>query len=214
MAISARFGRFKRTTDPGLRHGFRSGLEKATADSLKRRGQPVNFEVVKIKYVVPAIERTYTVDFELANGIMVETKGKFEPVDRAKHLFLKTQHPDLDIRFVFQRPNTPITKGSKTTYAMWCDKYGFKYATKDIPDAWLREPGPHGQAGAAGGPRTIDVAQEVKDYFTGPAFKPHAAVRGAASRASAMAGQEARASGDRVPSDHRPRRRKAPAKAS
>src|SRR5262249_414898 len=129
---AGKWGRFKRTMAAGLRYGFRSGLEKTNAESLQKRGVKVSFEEVKIKYVVPSIEGTYRADFELPNAIIVETKGLFESTDRAKHLFIKTQHPELDIRFVFQRPNTPISKGSKTTYAMWCEKYGFKYATKVI----------------------------------------------------------------------------------
>jgi hypothetical protein len=208
VAISSRWGRFKRTLAAGLKHGFRSGLERDTAESLKRRGAKVIFEEVKIKYVVPSIERTYTVDFELPNGILVETKGKFEDTDRAKHLFIKTQHPALDIRFVFQRPNTPIRKGSKTTYAMWCEKYGFKYATKDVPDAWLHEPGPNGRPGKAGGARVIQVAQEVKDDIIGDPRQPHAAVRGAASRASEMARAEEGSTRNRVSPHHRPNRRK------
>jgi hypothetical protein len=178
---------FNKNKATGLRHGFRSGLEELNANELQRRGAPVIFEMVRIKYVVPAIERTYTVDFELPNGILVETKGKFEPIDRAKHLFIKLQHPDLDIRFVFQRPNTPISKGSKTTYAMWADKHGFKWAAKVIPDGWLREVGP--QQGA-GGPRTIPVSQKAKDEFAGPARQPHNAASRSATRKPQVAGPE------------------------
>lgn len=177
----------------GLKHGFRSGLEEMNAEFLTRKGAAVHFEEVKIKYVVPSIERTYSLDFELPNGIMVETKGKFEPIDRAKHLFIKTQHPDLDIRFVFQRPNTPLRKGSKTTYAMWAEKHGFKYAAKVIPEAWLNEPGPFGRKGVAGGPRTIPVSQAVKDDLIGPPRQPHSALHKPARGASKVARPRKRA---------------------
>lgn len=63
----------------------------------------------------------------------------FETADRKKHLLIREQYPHLDIRFVFQNPNNKLYKGSKTTYAMWCEKYGFKYATKLIPTAWFKE---------------------------------------------------------------------------
>lgn len=161
--------------DPGLRHGFRSGLEEQNAKHLTALGAPVIFELVKIKYVVPSIERTYTVDFELPNGILVETKGKFEPVDRAKHLFIKLQHPDLDIRFVFQRPNEPISKGSKTTHAKWAEKHGFKWAAKLVPAPWIKEPGP-----GAKGPRTIPVSDAARNLMDGPARQPHRALHKAA----------------------------------
>lgn len=173
MAVSRQGWRPKNNRSIGLRHGFRSGLEEMNAKALEAKGVPVVFEKVKVEYLVPAMVRTYTPDFELPNAIIVETKGKFEPVDRAKHLWIKLQHPDLDIRFVFQRPNTPIAKGSKTTYAMWADKHGFKWATKLIPDAWARE-----QTGrSAGGPRIIHLSEEAKDRFSHGARKPHQAIR-------------------------------------
>lgn len=128
--------------DPALRHGYRSGLEETNAKLLEGLGVPVLFEVLKIRYEIPASLHTYTPDFELPNGIIVETKGKFEPADRAKHLLVHAQWPELDIRFVFQRPSDPINKGSKTTYAMWAEKHGFRWAFKRIPEAWVREEGP------------------------------------------------------------------------
>ncbi len=132
----------KTQQDVGLRYGFRSGLEEQNARFLESQGVKVSFESLKIPYRVPETRRTYTPDFPLPNGIIVETKGKLEPKDRAKHLFIKLQHPELDIRFVFQRPNDKIVKGSNTTYAMWAEKYGFKWAVKIIPADWLKEPGP------------------------------------------------------------------------
>lgn len=91
-----------------------------------------------ISYSDPTVHK-YKPDFPLPNGIIVETKGWFKPEDRRKHLIIKMQHPAIDIRFVFQRSRAFITKGSKTTYGMWCEKNGFKYADKVIPDAWLKE---------------------------------------------------------------------------
>lgn len=126
----------------GLRLGFRSGLEKMNAVVLQNMGVKVRFEEVKIPYTVPETNRKYTPDFVLPNGVIIETKGKLEPKDRAKHLFVKAQHPELDIRFVFQRPHDKIRKGSKTTYAVWCENHGFLWATKTIPAEWVHEAGP------------------------------------------------------------------------
>jgi hypothetical protein len=75
----------------------------------------------------------------LDNGIFVETKGRFTASDRAKHILVKEQHPNLDIRFVFTNPNQRISKRSKTTYADWCDKNGFKYAHALVPVEWIKE---------------------------------------------------------------------------
>jgi hypothetical protein len=129
----------------GLRHGFRSGLEVRNGEHLKANKVKVLFETRKIKYTVPETLRTYTVDFELPNGILVETKGRFEPTDRAKHVLIKLQHPELDIRFVFQNPRAPIYKGSPTSYADWAEKHGFKWAKGLIPVEWMRESSEKGE---------------------------------------------------------------------
>lgn len=122
-----------------LRAGYRSGLEQDTAKFLKERGVKFTYEQFKIKWVDPKT-KTYTPDFVLENGIIIETKGRFISPDRAKHLAVRDQYPDLDIRFVFTNSKTKLYKGSKTTYGMWCDRYGFKYADRVIPNAWLKEP--------------------------------------------------------------------------
>lgn len=117
---------------------FRSGLERRTAAWLRRRKLSFEYETLKLKYLVSET-RTYTPDFILSNGIIIETKGRFLPSDRKKHLLIQKQHPALDIRFVFSNPNAKIRKGSKTSYADWCDKHGFLYAKETIPLEWTKE---------------------------------------------------------------------------
>ncbi len=120
----------------GLKYGYRSGLEEKVAKQLEVCGIKVDYETTKIKYRVEK-DCTYTADFKLPNGIIIETKGRFVVADRMKHLLIKKQHPDLDIRFVFTNSKTKINKGSKTSYGDWCDKNGFLYADKEIPKEWL-----------------------------------------------------------------------------
>ena len=50
---------------------------------------------------------------------------------------VKEQHPEKDIRIVFSRSSAKINKGSKTSYGDWCTRYGFPFADKLIPAAWL-----------------------------------------------------------------------------
>jgi len=122
----------------GLKYGFRSGLEKRIADELTAQGIPFEYEELKIKYVKPARESTYTPDFVIGSMI-IESKGRYLTADRQKHLLIKNQHPHLDIRFVFSNPNQRISKTSKTTYAMWCEKHGFLFSKGSIPHEWLKE---------------------------------------------------------------------------
>lgn len=131
--------RYVRIEDKQLGHHYRSGLEAAIAADLKVKGVKFKFEERVVKYQVPARDARYTPDFELPNGIIVEAKGKFETADRQKHILVKAQHPNLDIRFVFSNPNQRISKASNTTYAMWCQKHGFQFAAKLIPIGWARE---------------------------------------------------------------------------
>ena len=121
------------------KYGFRSGLEERIAEQLDQLGVEYTYEKVKLKYIRPASEHIYTPDFVLANGIIVETKGRFLLADRMKHLMVKKHNPDLDIRFVFSNSNARISKASKTTYAMWCRKHGYQFADKTIPQEWLNE---------------------------------------------------------------------------
>lgn len=119
------------------KYGFRSGLEMDISESLKNQGIDGEYEQHVITYIKPATNHKYHPDFRLPNGIYVETKGRFLTDDRKKHLLIKEQHPELDIRFLFQNSKTKISKASKTTYADWCEKHGFLYADKIIPEDWL-----------------------------------------------------------------------------
>ena len=125
-------------TSRGIKHGYRSGLEDRISEQLKSLGVPFKYEEFKIKYEVNEV-RTYTPDFELPNGIIVESKGRFVAADRKKHLLVQRQFPKLDIRFVFSNSKGKISKGSKTSYADWCDKHGYIYADKLIPEEWIKE---------------------------------------------------------------------------
>ncbi len=77
----------------------------------------------------------------IANGIIVEVKGRFTSDDRRKHVAIKKQHPDLDIRFVFENSRRKLSKGAKSTYATWCERNKFLYADRVIPEEWLKEKG-------------------------------------------------------------------------
>jgi hypothetical protein len=119
-----------------LKAGYRSGLEENVASQLKKLGVIAEYETTKIKYRVEE-DRSYTPDFKLPNGIYIETKGRFVAADRKKHLLIKKQRPELDIRFVFTNSKTKLSKTSKTTYGDWCTKHGYMYSDREVPLEWL-----------------------------------------------------------------------------
>lgn len=134
MKTFNRRGGFSTSSTP-----YRSGLEDKLALQLKNAGVKATYEEHKIKYIVPEKEHTYTPDFILPNNIIVEGKGVFDSDDRKKHLLIKKQYPELEIRFVFSNPNQKLYKGSKTTYAAWCEKYGYEYAKQYVPAEWISD---------------------------------------------------------------------------
>lgn len=121
--------------------GKRSGLETQVAADLalcnvEFKGEK---EIAAIEYS-ELRPKKYHPDFELDNGVIIECKGWFKPADRSKHLCIKYQHPEKDIRFVFSNPNAKLSKHSLTTYADWCVKHGFMFAAKFVPTLWMEEP--------------------------------------------------------------------------
>ena len=121
------------------KHGYRSGFEHKVSQYLDNLYIKYAYESIKIEWEDLAY-RTYTPDFILSNNIIVETKGMFTTADRRKHLCIKKQHPELDIRFVFENSRRKLRKGAKSTYGEWCVKYGFTYHSRIIPEDWLKEP--------------------------------------------------------------------------
>lgn len=123
--------------------GYRSGLEATTSAYLKKLGVKFSYETEKISYTKPASNHTYKPDFLITKKdgtiMYVETKGRFLYDDAQKHLLVKAQHPELDIRFVFSSLNSKVGNSKIITCKAWCEKNGYLYAHKTIPKAWLSE---------------------------------------------------------------------------
>lgn len=122
------------------KNAFRSGLEEKLQKYFVEHGVTYKYETTKIQWE-DRMFRRYTPDFILPNGIIIEAKGLFTPDDRRKHKEVNKQHPNLEIRFVFENSKRKIAKNSKTTYADWCDKLGIKWADKLMPLEWAQETG-------------------------------------------------------------------------
>lgn len=130
---------------------FKSGLEEAISRQLEDRKVKYEYEKDQIRYTVPSSNHVYTPDFSIltnsGKSIIIETKGIWDYDDRYKHLLIRQQHPELDIRFVFQRANSRIKRGSTTTYRDICEGrgrgifrgYTWPWASKRIPEAWFEE---------------------------------------------------------------------------
>lgn len=122
----------KKTT---LSSKYRSKYEAAVAASVLQRGLEFQYEAHSYTYT---LEATYTPDFFLANGVVVETKGLFGNSDRRKMLAIKAQYPLLDIRLCFMNAQLKLSKAPKSiTYWQWAERHGFPWCQGHIPTTWF-----------------------------------------------------------------------------
>lgn len=115
---------------------FRSKYEETVFNNVEENGFTVEYEPYSLTYLMKG---NYYPDFVLPNGVIVEAKGYFDSRARAKMIAVKKNNPDLDIRMLFMNSKTKVRKGSKLTYASWCEKYNFPFADGMIPLEWFKE---------------------------------------------------------------------------
>lgn len=127
---------------------YRSDIEASVGSQITSQGLDVFYETMRLPYTIPASKHHYTPDFELVKKgqqkMILEVKGTgarygLTLATRKKMLYIKETYPELDIRFVFINAKFPLRRGSKTTYAMWAEKNGFKWCQKEIPADWFTE---------------------------------------------------------------------------
>lgn len=119
---------------------YRSGFEVRVAKALAKLGIEFEYEPYKLVYYKKKIgskcgdcgstniqvKAAYTPDFVLANGIIIEAKGRFTSENRTRMLGIIGSNPDLDIRMCFQYDNW-LTKKKAKKYSGWCEQKGIKY---------------------------------------------------------------------------------------
>lgn len=139
----------------GMEGGWRSGLEVLTGKLMQDLNINYCFEGDVLIWVPLPIEHKYHPDFRLLTPdgephltregriLIIETKGRFMPDDMAKQLALKLQHPEADIRLVFQGAHKWFRKAKRMSYAGWCEKHGIKYCDfkdlKAVLPLWMKE---------------------------------------------------------------------------
>jgi hypothetical protein len=135
-----------------LEPAYRSGIEKLVGAQLTKAGVEFDYEGLVIKFTIPAFEAKYNPDFPCRRSpIIIEAKGRFGHRGnggaevRQRLALVKEQHPELDIRILFDvrgkrsAADLPIYKGSKTTQGKWATDHGFKWASGTVPASWIAE---------------------------------------------------------------------------
>ena len=136
--------------------GFRSLLEKGFNEYLTSLKLKFLYEPVKIKYVIPAVNRNYIPDFvitkkkkltqkDLEEAVIIETKGRLTGRDAKKMILVRDQNPTLTIKFVFpvdaiMHKGKKGRDGGKYRYSDWCVDNNFEfYVGKEPPIDWLEK---------------------------------------------------------------------------
>lgn len=102
----------------------------------------VQYETNKLEYIVPASKHKYLTDFKLAENSYIEVKGRLTASDRKKYILVRDQHPEIILRFFFDKSDNKLYKGSPTTYSAWCEANNFEWTDlkKGLPKEWLVTP--------------------------------------------------------------------------
>lgn len=130
--------------------GYRSGAEEVLAETLTASGVGFSYESLKLEYEKPVRKgkckncdgnkvvklATYTPDFVLDNGIIIEYKGRLTAPDRSKLLAVMRSNPDHKIKLLFGSDNK-LQKNSEKRYSDWATANGFDYAIETPPRRWL-----------------------------------------------------------------------------
>ena len=132
--------------------GMRSKFEKRVAKELDDAGVDYGYEEYSYEYEEPlrknrakcgecgstTLVRTgwYTPDFFLANGTIIECKGRWTAADRRKMLAIEEAH-GLGIKMLFMRDNR-IHKNSSTFYSDWCMENNMDFAIGSPDEEWLK----------------------------------------------------------------------------
>ncbi len=112
---------------------YRSRLEAKVAVLIPH----AEYESDKLTYIVPESKHKYLTDFKIGPNSFIEVKGRLLPSERKKYLLVRQQNPEITLRFFFDKSENRIYKGSKTTYADWCDENGFEWT--DTKRGWPAE---------------------------------------------------------------------------
>lgn len=134
--------------------GYRSGAEELLAEALAASGIGFEYESLKLEYEKPVRKgkckecngkkvvkvATYTPDFVLFNGRIIEYKGRLTATDRSKLIAVRNSNPDTKIHLLFGSDNK-LQKNSEKRYSDWAKANGFDYAIGATPRRWLRNVG-------------------------------------------------------------------------
>ena len=132
---------------------YASKLEERVAKQLEEKGVKYEYEPIKLIWrdrfprakcsecggTEVYQQRSYTPDFVLGNGIIVEVKGRLTRRDRRILIGVVRCNSEIDLRIIFDKDNR-INKGARSRYSDWARRNNFKWSIKgEVPTEWLKQ---------------------------------------------------------------------------
>jgi len=125
--------------------GMKSILEVQVAASLDEMGVEWLYEHETLVYHTclgwdescNVKTQTYTPDFTLKNGVLLEAKGKMTLDTRKKMVAVKRCHPDRRICMIFGYANNKLSaRPNATRYWQWAEAEGFEWSDIVVKKEW------------------------------------------------------------------------------
>ena len=127
----------KRAKEYAAMCGMRSMGEVSCAANMDLLKIPYEYEKHTLQY--QHAPQTYTPDFVLPNGMVIEFKGKMTAETRKKMISIKRSNPNVRIGIVFQKANNKLSsKPNSTRYWQWAETNGFLHSDAYVPKEWAR----------------------------------------------------------------------------
>lgn len=127
-------------------NGYRSKFEAEVAAQLVRAGVKFSYETGRIRYSNAANPcGVYIPDFTIfrldGSTFYIEAKGWIDQRAHNKLSAVRLQHPELDLRFVFQCGTTKVAR-LKSNVCQWAKRKRWLWSVRDVPTEWLTEATP------------------------------------------------------------------------
>ena len=118
------------------RAGMKSLGEVRCAADMDKMHIKWEYEAEKLKYQHKV--QSYTPDFLLIDGTLIEYKGKMTDETRKKLLSIKRCNPKRRLCIVFEKPNNKISsRPNSQRYWQWAESNGFEWSNQVIDKRWV-----------------------------------------------------------------------------
>jgi predicted nuclease of restriction endonuclease-like RecB superfamily len=120
--------------------GMKSIGEVRCAADMDSKKIEWKYEIEKLRYQHKV--QTYTPDFLLADGTLIEYKGKMTNETRKKLLSIKRCNPKRRLCIVFEKPDNKLSsRPNSQRYWQWAEANQFEWSDQVVDPRWVHRRG-------------------------------------------------------------------------